>query len=61
MTVQFTRTRGGSGLLSPGGVMGALASICQRATDEVGKILMLDPSEVVTLASGIPCNPYDIF
>ena len=46
MTLQFTRTRGGSGLLSPGGVMGALASISQRATDEVGKIQMLDSSEV---------------
>ena len=48
MTLQFTRTRGGTGLLSPGGVMGALASIFQRAADEVGKIQMLDPSEINT-------------
>ena len=35
-TVQFTRIHGGGGLSSPGNVMGALASIFQRAADEVG-------------------------
>ena len=48
MTVKFTRIHGVGGLSSPGGVMGALASIFQRAADEVGKIQMLDPSEVNT-------------
>ena len=48
MTLQFTRPQrwGAGGLSSPGGVMGALGAIYPKAADEVGKILMLDPSVV---------------
>ncbi|KAH7437048.1 hypothetical protein KP509_05G054100 [Ceratopteris richardii] len=54
MTLQFTRAQRWGGLLSPGGVMGALASIYPPAADEVGKILMLDPAEGMGAVFDLP-------
>ncbi|MCO5606247.1 hypothetical protein L7F22_060434 [Adiantum nelumboides] len=57
LTLQVTRTQrwgGGGGMMSPGGVMGALAAIYPRAADEIGKIMMLDPMQGMGAVFDLP-------